>query len=68
MANSQDNHIFTYTATIPLNIQHPLTTQPTPHTGEINEQEENQEEFVTKRTKYFELCLVDFEMCGPDIL
>ena len=39
-----------------------------PHTGEINEQDENQEEFVTKRTKYFELCLVDFEMCGPDIL
>ena len=39
-----------------------------PHTGEINEQEENQEEYVTKRTKYFELCLVDFEMCGPDIL
>ena len=39
-------------------------------TGEINEREEteNQEEYVPKRTKYFELCLVDFEMCGPDIL
>ena len=35
------------------------------HTKEINFSDSF---FYIQRTKYFELCLVDFEMCGPDIL